>query len=1220
MGSDIARVSFDPSRKYSGVVMQQGRVFLEADWNEQQTIAAEELRAEALDIVGVAGTSDDGYCIGFSTPASPPNFDFTIGAGSMFVGGLRVDTRATTYFTQPDWLTPPPPNPTPPASEYIVLHLAEQEVGAVEDHQLKDVALGGPDTGQRRRIVQHIERYATTAADCPSALKAQESQWTARGLTFHPATMRLKPQATLQVGFVTGATSDPCQPVAQGGYLDPDNQMIRVKVINSTQLVWGYDDASFLYRVDIVEADTLKLRSRPVDAAHMPQSGQAVEVLLSEVHLGHGHAYIAAPDGCVTTLSANYDPNSQRVKLTNSLTSPPFPAPPYMSGAPTPSGGTNPPIFLRIWNGLETFVPGTPIQLGNTGVTVTIGTETITPGVYWMFAVRPSTPQRVYPERYLAAPQPPEGPHQWICPLAIISWTATGVGSLVKDCRNKFKPLINPESTGGCCTYTVGDGMESFGMYASIQAAIDALPATGGEVCILPGHYYEHVLVHRSNVAIHGCGHQTHVYSPALRPQSNATTGGSGAGTNTGASSGDATNAGSGTASGGAPGAGSSPAPTESGLTAVFTVVACRHVALRSFAVHAADNEVGILLDRSPDTFKKPPVGPGGIGPEIIFREPGKGDADVEIERLVVTASTLPAMIAVSVTRLRIAENHIAMKDVESKWAAVYLSGDEISFERNRVSLRKGGDLVDRGSDVTQENTTDRTLATDGQAIALAPGGIQIAGPSQNLYVRENDIVGGRRNGITLGNFIILDANGQDTGTLTGVVVEQEDPCATEGSSQIPGATSDSKPSKIAAGGLIRNLHIDHNHIQDMGLCGIGPVGFFNLKQTLEVISLENLSITANIITRTLMRRVRNAEADGFILGYGAICIPDVQNLVVRDNAITDYGATPGAEVCGIFVLHGEMVEISRNQIRETRDLAGAADSTVGSVGPLQAGILVLLVTPPTQDSSAWTNALTQQNINGAFESNNNAIPNVPTYAPALPALRIQENVVRVALGLALEVFGIGPFAIVSNHFGSGGTVSVGSNAQSAQNPSPAQPTFDAKTVVGALTVAIINLGLAIEDVNPGYGYEKMYQNGSDNLDVAADLADASNGGVLFTNNICQLEAWASGVRGLSSVAILSLDHVLFANNQLWLDGPTLTAILDAFIFGVTTQVCTNRFQEARNYPVIYSGVTFGLVNITSQNISTYCLEVEGNSGYRGHNLVIASALCPDRKLAEANA
>src|SRR5690349_11923926 len=102
MSSDRARVSFDEQQQYRSVVMQQGRVTLEADWNEAQYIINEEMRKEALDVVGPTGTPDDGYKIDFPTGTNPQR-DFTIAAGTMYVGGLRVELpQATTYTTQPD--------------------------------------------------------------------------------------------------------------------------------------------------------------------------------------------------------------------------------------------------------------------------------------------------------------------------------------------------------------------------------------------------------------------------------------------------------------------------------------------------------------------------------------------------------------------------------------------------------------------------------------------------------------------------------------------------------------------------------------------------------------------------------------------------------------------------------------------------------------------------------------------------------------------------------------------------------------------------------------------------------------------------------------------------------------------------------------------------------------------------------------------------------------
>ena len=38
MKGDFTRDLFDPTKHYSGVLMQQGRVQLDADWNEQDSI------------------------------------------------------------------------------------------------------------------------------------------------------------------------------------------------------------------------------------------------------------------------------------------------------------------------------------------------------------------------------------------------------------------------------------------------------------------------------------------------------------------------------------------------------------------------------------------------------------------------------------------------------------------------------------------------------------------------------------------------------------------------------------------------------------------------------------------------------------------------------------------------------------------------------------------------------------------------------------------------------------------------------------------------------------------------------------------------------------------------------------------------------------------------------------------------------------------------------
>jgi hypothetical protein len=405
-------------------------------------------------------------------------------------------------------------------------------------------------------------------------------------------------------------------------------------------------------------------------------------------------------------------------------------------------------------------------------------------------------------------------------------------------------------------------------------------------------------------------------------------------------------------------------------------------------------------------------------------------------------------------------------------------------------------------------------------------------------------------------------------------------------------------------------------------MCGIGPVGFFDLNTSLEVISIENLSITANVISNTMQRKMAAFNASASTFGYGAISLPDVQGLTIRDNIITNFGATPGAEVCGIFVLHGELMEISRNQIRETRDFHRAEEPLSFYKG-VRGGIVLALATPTVLDgagdSNAWNSSYRLLYADVGQSADYLQRPSNLLYAPGLPALRVQENVVRVAVGLALDVKGYGPFSISDNQFASGGPLPVSAGDIRSEDLK-AYENKGSRDFVDPLLVKILNLGLALEISRLGDGYASSYEDITHfdpEEDRGVDPGIDCGGAVLFTDNNCQLEAWGTGVRGLCSVQIMSADHIMFANNHLWFDGPPMTALMDAFLFGLSLQAVNNRLQESKGYGVLYSAATAGVMNITAQNICTYCLKVHAPQKFLvdSHNLVLHSQLC-SRKLA----
>ena len=481
MGSNRARLSTDPGRGYRTVVQQQGRVGLEADGNEATRLSETQLRENVIDIVGPSGTPDDGYKV---SPAAGGGFE--VGPGTYYLGGWRVTQDSTLPLGEgPDDLDLPAPQLAEGAYAFALL-LTEQEISAVEDRALLEVALGGPDTGQRTRLMQRVVSVAAADAWCSDGASAIAAALRSEGAELDPASAAILPSARLRVIPVAPpGPADPCDPPAAGGYLGADNQLIRVSVVafdpvtRRGQLVWGYDNASTMYRATTSDGRVYTLLSDPIDADHSPRLNQAVEVLRTRSLLGQGDV-IAADSGLISLVDQPYDPDLRRVRI--AVTVP--------AGE---RGGPDHPLFIRLWEAVVPFIAGDPVELGNTGLAIRVTLDALGGKIvarpYWCFAARPSTPLLVYPRRYLDVGQPPEGPRQWLAPLAMGDVgrnAASNAGSRVTDdCRETFLPLTKMKS--GCCGITLDPDMH--GHRDFIQAALDKLRGTRGTVTLRPGHY-----------------------------------------------------------------------------------------------------------------------------------------------------------------------------------------------------------------------------------------------------------------------------------------------------------------------------------------------------------------------------------------------------------------------------------------------------------------------------------------------------------------------------------------------------------------------------------------------------------------------------------------------------------------------------------------------------------------------------------------------------------
>jgi hypothetical protein len=492
MSADRGRLTHTPSRRYREVVSQQGRVLLEADWNEGQRLLTEGARETALDVVGPTGTPDDGYLVTADTSG------FAAGAGTMYVGGVRLRLdEPVLYAKQREWLDTTDTAPwgnalwRDPAvlvkgAFAAVLLAREQEITAVEDPALRDVALGGPDTAARTRLLQRLVAIETKGTTCAAGQSVVDAFWSGRGLVADAATARLTSRARLQVSPETpvGAPS-PCDPPTASGFLGADNQLIRVQVAAFDQkagtgtLVWGYHNGSVLYRAYVQSATTIRLTTRPMAPEFEPRSGQVVQILARAAVLGDD-AFAAALTGHFAKLTTAYAADSQTVTLPG-----PVPQPPYHDKAP---------VFVRLWEDRTDFTPGKPVSLTGIGLQVTItanGKGPLHVGDYWSFAVRPLTPNQVYPERF-SSPQPPDGPRLWTCSLAFLNGNGKTV-TVADDCRQPFDNLVELTARRGgtdcACTVCVTPEDHKSGRL-TLQAAIDTvITQGGGTVCLEVGQY-----------------------------------------------------------------------------------------------------------------------------------------------------------------------------------------------------------------------------------------------------------------------------------------------------------------------------------------------------------------------------------------------------------------------------------------------------------------------------------------------------------------------------------------------------------------------------------------------------------------------------------------------------------------------------------------------------------------------------------------------------------
>ena len=162
MKGDFSRLTFDPRKHYTGVLHQQGRVWLDSDWNEDVLDRLVLLQQELNDVIGPSGVPapGSGFQISPSTNPNAPD-DFGISAGHCYVNGNLCQLEAnTSYLSQPDLLDPPRipiPSDGSTLTALVYLEVWQRLITYLEDDSIREIALGGPDTSTRLKNIVQIK-------------------------------------------------------------------------------------------------------------------------------------------------------------------------------------------------------------------------------------------------------------------------------------------------------------------------------------------------------------------------------------------------------------------------------------------------------------------------------------------------------------------------------------------------------------------------------------------------------------------------------------------------------------------------------------------------------------------------------------------------------------------------------------------------------------------------------------------------------------------------------------------------------------------------------------------------------------------------------------------------------------------------------------------------------------------------------------------------------
>ncbi len=507
MSFDLSRVRFDARRDFLGVVMQQGRVQLDSDWNEWAAQLVRRLQAGTLDTFGgsvVPRITPDGFHIEAAGGA------LTIGPGRIYVDGLLAENHGATpdawdpllaeltgttpldFASQP-YYPNPPALPEAAGPHLVYVDVWQRDVSAIQAPDLIEQAVGVDTTGRRQTVwqVRLLEDVGNITCATPDD---EIPGWEA---IIAPSAARLSTDTS-----DSPPDPDPCKVAPDAGYRGLENQLYRVEVhtggpLGSATFKWSRDNATVASRVTHINParDRITVESIGRDDVLRFNDGDWVEVTDDWLELNNLPGELRR-----ISVAAGVDESARSLQFDDALPASLFPT----DGQQATDNTRN--TRVRRWdqsgqvrradtspvqnlndpgsNG-EIDIPSAGTQLFlEHGILVDFALDAgdgavdaqFKTGDYWVFAAR-STDASVE----LLESAPPLGIHHHYTRLSVVSFP-----DFESDCRTLWPPVADGDNCA--CTVCVTAEGHNNGS-ATIQQAIDSIKDTGGTVCLGIGTY-----------------------------------------------------------------------------------------------------------------------------------------------------------------------------------------------------------------------------------------------------------------------------------------------------------------------------------------------------------------------------------------------------------------------------------------------------------------------------------------------------------------------------------------------------------------------------------------------------------------------------------------------------------------------------------------------------------------------------------------------------------